>query len=260
MRSAVCTGRRRRGARAAAGSPLRPSPPRPTPSSSRNGDRLTGEVVQMRQGKLQVKTDDAGTLSIEWDKVASITTADLYDVTMRDGCSTCSDVSPGRGAASWTRSRSAGTSTPVADGRHRVVRAHQERDSSSASTARSISAPATRSRAASVSSTLDADATYRRPAYSDRHRLLDEPHAPARGARTPRGIPLKVVYTRYRGAIGGSSRRSASSRAIEELGFTIPWHGCRVGRPLSARDRSTSSASRRADWRRGRETPSTTTA
>ena len=51
----------------------------------RNGDRLTGEVTQMRQGKLQVKTDDAGTLSIEWDKVAAITTAALYDVTMRDG-------------------------------------------------------------------------------------------------------------------------------------------------------------------------------
>lgn len=51
----------------------------------RNGDRLTGEVTQLRQGKLQVKTDDAGTLSIEWDKIAAITTAALYDVTLRDG-------------------------------------------------------------------------------------------------------------------------------------------------------------------------------
>jgi hypothetical protein len=51
----------------------------------RNGDRLTGEVTQLRQGKLEVKTDDAGTLSIEWDKIAAVTTASLYDVTMRDG-------------------------------------------------------------------------------------------------------------------------------------------------------------------------------
>jgi hypothetical protein len=51
----------------------------------RNGDRLTGEVTQLRQGKLQVKTDDAGTLSIEWDKIAGITTAALYDVTLTDG-------------------------------------------------------------------------------------------------------------------------------------------------------------------------------
>ncbi len=50
----------------------------------RNGDHITGEVVQMRQGKLQVKTDDAGTLSIEWDKIASVRTAARYDVTMRD--------------------------------------------------------------------------------------------------------------------------------------------------------------------------------
>ena len=50
----------------------------------RNGDQITGEVLQMRQGKLQVKTDDAGTLSIKWDKVASVTTAASYDVTMRD--------------------------------------------------------------------------------------------------------------------------------------------------------------------------------
>jgi Protein of unknown function, DUF481 len=51
----------------------------------RNGDHITGEVIQMRQGKLQVKTDDAGTLSIEWDKIASISTADQYDVMLRDG-------------------------------------------------------------------------------------------------------------------------------------------------------------------------------
>ena len=66
-------------ARAAARAAATRWPRAPTPSCSRNGDRLTGEVVQMRQGKLQVKTDDAGTLSIEWDKIASISTADRRD-------------------------------------------------------------------------------------------------------------------------------------------------------------------------------------
>lgn len=51
----------------------------------RNSDRLTGEVVHMRQGKLQLKTDDLGTVSIEWDDVAAVTTAEHYDVTIRDG-------------------------------------------------------------------------------------------------------------------------------------------------------------------------------
>jgi hypothetical protein len=51
----------------------------------RNGDRITVEVVQLRQGKLQVKTDDMGTVSIEWDTIAAVTTAGEYDVTTRDG-------------------------------------------------------------------------------------------------------------------------------------------------------------------------------
>ena len=51
----------------------------------RNGDHITGEVIQMQQGKLQLKTDDAGTLSIEWDKIGSVTAVASYDVTMRDG-------------------------------------------------------------------------------------------------------------------------------------------------------------------------------
>ena len=64
----------------------------------RNGDRLTGEIVQMRQGKLQVKTDDAGTLSIEWDKIASIATAALFDVTMHDGSRLLGRFAPAAGA------------------------------------------------------------------------------------------------------------------------------------------------------------------
>ena len=51
----------------------------------RNGDRLTGEVIELRQGKLKVKTDDMSTVSIEWDKITGVTTAERYDVTMRDG-------------------------------------------------------------------------------------------------------------------------------------------------------------------------------
>jgi hypothetical protein len=50
----------------------------------KNGDHVTGEVVQMRQGQLQVKTDDAGTLSIKWEKVESVTTAAQYDLTLRN--------------------------------------------------------------------------------------------------------------------------------------------------------------------------------
>ena len=34
-----------------------------------NGDRITGEVVRLERGRLEFKTDDAGTLYLEWDKL-----------------------------------------------------------------------------------------------------------------------------------------------------------------------------------------------
>jgi hypothetical protein len=45
-----------------------------------NGDRLTGEVQQLERGRLSLKTDDLGTVEIEWDKVASVTAAAPFDV------------------------------------------------------------------------------------------------------------------------------------------------------------------------------------
>jgi len=46
----------------------------------RNGDRITGEVKGLARGKLDYSTDDAGRLSIEWEKVARITSATSFDV------------------------------------------------------------------------------------------------------------------------------------------------------------------------------------
>ena len=40
-----------------------------------NGDRITGEVVRLERGRLEFKTDDAGTLYLEWDKLASVVAA-----------------------------------------------------------------------------------------------------------------------------------------------------------------------------------------
>jgi len=45
----------------------------------RNGDRITGEVKGLARGKLDYSTDDAGRLSIEWEKVARLTSAHSFD-------------------------------------------------------------------------------------------------------------------------------------------------------------------------------------
>ncbi|HXW07402.1 MAG TPA: DUF481 domain-containing protein [Vicinamibacterales bacterium] len=37
-----------------------------------NGDRITGEIVRLERGRLEFKTDDAGTLYLEWDKLTSV--------------------------------------------------------------------------------------------------------------------------------------------------------------------------------------------
>jgi len=50
-----------------------------------NGDRLTGEIKGLRQGKLSLKTDNAGTVSIEWDKIVGVKTLQRLQVTLANG-------------------------------------------------------------------------------------------------------------------------------------------------------------------------------
>src|SRR4051794_38290059 len=50
-----------------------------------NGDRLTGEVRRLERGRLQFKTDDAGTLYLEWDKLTSVLTTRLMEIGTANG-------------------------------------------------------------------------------------------------------------------------------------------------------------------------------
>ncbi|MCK6621189.1 MAG: DUF481 domain-containing protein [Calditrichaceae bacterium] len=51
-----------------------------------NGDHITGEVKRLEYGKLSFKTDDMGTLSIEWDKIQSVTAlVKNFRVELEDG-------------------------------------------------------------------------------------------------------------------------------------------------------------------------------
>lgn len=50
-----------------------------------NGDRITGEVSRLERGRLEFKTDDAGTLYLEWDKLTSVVTTRLVEVVTTDG-------------------------------------------------------------------------------------------------------------------------------------------------------------------------------
>ena len=50
-----------------------------------NGDRITGEIVQLERGRLEFKTDDAGTLYLEWDKLSCLLAKRLVEVLTTDG-------------------------------------------------------------------------------------------------------------------------------------------------------------------------------
>lgn len=50
-----------------------------------NGDRITGEAKELSYGQLKFKTDDMGTLYIEWTKIASLTTTQELQVELADG-------------------------------------------------------------------------------------------------------------------------------------------------------------------------------
>lgn len=51
----------------------------------KNGDRLTGEVVQLEHGKLRLETDSLGEVRIEWDDVKSIDSDFEFQFEKTDG-------------------------------------------------------------------------------------------------------------------------------------------------------------------------------
>ena len=50
-----------------------------------NGDRLTGEIKELSQGKLKLKTDTMDTLYIQWDKVANLQSQQRLEVELIGG-------------------------------------------------------------------------------------------------------------------------------------------------------------------------------
>jgi hypothetical protein len=51
----------------------------------RNGNQITGEIRSLSRGKLEYKTDDMGTVSIEWDKITSIQSTTRFKVKTSSG-------------------------------------------------------------------------------------------------------------------------------------------------------------------------------
>jgi hypothetical protein len=200
----------------------------------RNGDRLTGEVIELRQGKLKVKTDDMSTISIEWDKIAGVTTAERYDVTMRDGTRLL-----GRLAAGPARSvqvvADGGTSTSVAMAD--IVSMAAIKSGFLGRIDGSVDLGGSYTKASGVAQvSLDAEARYRRPAYgvatAFSTNFTRQPDSPDTSRYSG-----KINYTRYRGR-----QWFVSSLGLfegnEDLGFTFRGTGAlSLGRYLARSNR-----------------------
>ena len=50
-----------------------------------NGTRVVGEIRSMTKGRLEVKTDDMGTLQIEWGNIVQVTAPEFFEVEDMDG-------------------------------------------------------------------------------------------------------------------------------------------------------------------------------
>ena len=80
-----------------------------------NGDRFTGEVKSVRKGQLQLSTDDAGTIYLEWIKVVSLESVRRFDVTTSDGRRFYGSLAAGAPRTLIVRETTGDVSLPGAD-------------------------------------------------------------------------------------------------------------------------------------------------
>ena len=115
-----------------------------------NGDRLTGEVVALDRGRLEFKTDDAGTLYLEWDKLVSVVSNRVVEVVTGRRAEVCRQPRPGAQPLHRGR-RALGRGVPP-DARRDAHQADRRQLLASGSMARSMPDSTTPVRAASRNS------------------------------------------------------------------------------------------------------------
>jgi len=60
----------------------------------KNGDHITGEIKSLARGKMSLSTDSMGTVSIEWEDVARVTSQWVFEVETETGLRTFGSLSP----------------------------------------------------------------------------------------------------------------------------------------------------------------------
>jgi hypothetical protein len=63
-----------------------------------NGTRVVGEIRSMSRGRLEIKTDDMGTIYVEWGNVSEVTAPEFFEVEDMEGGLYFGALRPGRSA------------------------------------------------------------------------------------------------------------------------------------------------------------------
>ena len=62
-----------------------------------NGDHVTGEIANLKLARLELKTDDAGTIEFEWDNIASVESTHQFEIGTTDDRRLLGSLQPGVG-------------------------------------------------------------------------------------------------------------------------------------------------------------------
>lgn len=183
-----------------------------------NGDHITGEIMGLNRGSLEIKTDDAGTIDVEWDKVARLEARRGFEIETADGRRVFGSLEHAADAQSLqVATEESGVVLPM----QQVTQIIPIGKSFWARLDGSISAGFSYSQSSGVAqATLNSTAVFRRPAFAVKFAGSGTATASEDSeGRDDRGA-LELSYIRYRGQrwfVSGSSRFDSN----ESLGLVL---------------------------------------
>ena len=182
-----------------------------------NGDRITGEIVELSRGRLELKTDDAGTLEIEWDNVATLVAVRRFEVETSDGRRLLGSLGPPASRVLAVQTAEGLASLPMTE----VTRVTPIGASFWKKLEGSVDAGFTYTHSSGVAqTTLNTDTIYRRPAFLFKLTSSATVTQRSDGTEDDDRSAISFAYNRYRGRrllVGGY----ASLESNESLGLKL---------------------------------------
>jgi hypothetical protein len=161
-----------------------------------NGDRFTGEIMDLNRGRLELKTDDVGTIQIEWDKVATIVAMREFEVETSDGRRMLGPLVAATGRVVEIVTVDGNLSLPMTE----VTRITPIGASFWAKLEGSVDAGFTYTRSSGIAqTTLNSNTVYRRPAFLFRLTSYATLTQRSDGAADDDRAAVEFSYLRYRG-------------------------------------------------------------